>query len=70
MIGLRLCRSFCFFGGLLVHLLLVSYLLLVALLHDILIVQNCVRELLLEDLFVEELANTSCYNRLLKDLSD
>ena len=59
-----------FFGSLLVHLLLVCYLLLIALLHYILIVKDSMRKLLLEDLFIEKLANSACDNGLLKYLSD
>lgn len=50
---------------LLTHLLLVSYFLEVALLHDILVVKDGVREFLLEDFFVEELSNASSHYGLL-----
>ena len=57
-------------GCLIVHLLSVSYLLKVSLLHDVLVVQDSMRELLLKDLFVEELAYASCHDRLLQNLRD
>lgn len=60
----------CIFCILVAHLLLVGHLLLVTLLHDVLVVENSVRELLLEDLFVKELANASRHDRLLQNLSD
>ena len=57
-------------GCLIVHLLSVSYLLKVSLLHDVLVVQDSMRELLLKDLFVEELTYASCHDRLLQNLRD
>ena len=71
---LQLVSSFlvvsCILGCLIVHLLSVGYLLKVSLLHDVLVVQDSVRELLLENFFVEELADASCHDRLLQNLRD
>ena len=71
---LQLVPSFlvvsCILGSLIVHLLCVCYLLKISLLHYVLVVQDSMRELLLKDLFVKELAYASCHDRLLQNLRD
>lgn len=67
------CKLLLLFGilrSLLVHLVLIRHFLHVSLLHDILVVQDRVGKLLLEDFFVEELADPSRYDWLLQYLRD
>lgn len=56
--------------SLFIHLVLVCNLLEISLLHHVLIMQDSMRELLLEDFLVEELPDSSRYYGLFENLCD
>ena len=67
-VGLRECVLLVLLLLLCLHLLLISHFLLVPLLHNVLVVEDGVRELLLEDILIQELLDAPSHDGLLQYL--